>query len=139
MNNDQNLKRLMADVAKQRLEYAKTYEPGSEEGEKAFKEGLQAFNAYNELVKTEGSNEELAQRRVMEKEKQTRDEVIRKKERLKDYIVFGVGMVGTAVVTPIVYHICNKDLAKFLCKAEEFETFTTTAGKSLGKMFKFGK
>lgn len=139
MNNDQNLKQLMADVAKQRLERAKEYGPGTDEGEVAFKEGLQAFNAYNEMVKTQDAHEELIERRVMEKDKQTRDEVIRKKERTKDYIVFIGGAVVTAVATPVVYHFCNKDLAKFLCKVEEFETFTTTAGKSLGKMFKFGK
>lgn len=137
MKND--LKKLMKDVAADRLQQAKDYGPGTDEGAIALKEGLQAFNAYTELVKTEDAHEELIERREMEKQKQIRDESIRRRERIKDYITVGLGVVGTAVATPIVYHICNKNLAKFLCEVEQFESFTTTAGKSVGKMFKFGK
>lgn len=139
MNNDQNLKKLMEDVAKDRLERARTYGPGTDEGDAAFKEGLQAFNAYNEFVKTEDAHEELIERRAMEKEQKAREEKIRRKDRTKDYITVGLTIVGTAIITPLAYHFSNKSLARFLCEAEQFETFTSTAGKSLGKMFKFGK
>ena len=135
---DQNLKELMEDVAKERLKVAKTLGPGTEEGDAAFKEGLQAFNAYNELVKTEDAHEEQAERRAMEKDKQARDEAIRKKERMKDWIIFGVTTLGTIAV-PILGHILKKDLVKYVCKAEEFESFTSTPGKAIGKMFDFGK
>lgn len=137
--NDQELKSLMANVATDRLEYALSQEPGSEEGEAAFKQGVTAFNAYTELAKVDDAHEELVERRRIEKQKQLRDEELRVKESKRDRIVKGIEIAAIAVVAPVVGYACNRAFAGFLCKAEQFETFTSTAGRSLGKIFKFGK
>ena len=136
--NDQNLKQLMADVATERLELAKQSSPGTEEAEVAFKQGVTAFNAYTELVKAEDAHEELVERRELEKQKQDREESARRKERISNGIIKGLE-IGAMIAAPVVGYFCNKKLAAFLCEVEQFETFTTTAGKSLGRMFKFGK
>lgn len=137
--NDQGLKNLVANVATARLEYALNHEPGSEEGELAFKQGITAFNAYTELAKIDDAHEELVERRRIEEQKQFRDEALRMKESKRDRIVKGIEIAAVAVIAPVVGYACNRAFAGFLCKAEQFETFTTTAGRSLGKIFKFGK
>lgn len=134
-----DLKSLMADVAAERLDYAKNCEPGDEASEVALKQGVTAFNAYTELAKMEAEREELIERRAIEREKMAREEELRKKEAKKDRIVKCIEIAALAVVTPVVGYACNRAFANFLCKAEQFETFTTTAGRSLGKVFKFGK
>lgn len=137
MDNNLDVKELFAVVAAERLEEARKLDANDEKSKEAFKQCLEAAKMYNELTKTDDSHSEELDRQEMEKEKQELERELRKKENRKDRWVKVAEVGAVAVVAPVVGFLCNKNFAKFLCKVEEFETFTTTAGRSLSKVFKF--
>lgn len=133
----EDLKDLMGAVAAERLEYARSCDAGDEKGDAAFKQGITAFNAYVEMSKIDDAHNEEIDRQELEKERQLREEEMKRKESRKDRWAKAAEVGLMVVAAPVVGYLCNKSLAKFLCEAEQFENFTSTAGRSLGKMFKF--
>ena len=54
----------------------------------------------------------------------------------KDKIIKDVEIGAAVIVTPIVEAKCRKIFAEMICSFEKDYTFTTTAGKTLSKLFK---
>ena len=133
----EDLKELMGTVAAERLDYARNCDAGDDAGDKAFEQGITAFKAYVEMAKIDDAHNEEIDRRELEREKQLREEELKRETAKKDRWMKGIEIGLVVVAAPIIGMVCNKNLAKFICKAEQFETFTSTAGRSLGKMFKF--
>ena len=122
-----------------RLEDAKDAEPGTKEGDAAFEQAMEAAKLCADLIKIDDAREEQERRREMDEEKQTRDEKLKARESVINTVVRGVEIVGTIVLVPTLTYVFNKRLATHIGTVEQFETYTTTPGRSLGKMFKFGK
>lgn len=136
--NEKDLKDLLAEVAADRLQKALENDPGNDDYDsEAFDEGITAVKAYTEMVKVDDAHNEELGRQELEKDKQESDKKFKMSESTKEKIIKGVELGLVVVVAPIIGYKCNKNLAQFLCKAEQFESFTSTAGRSLGKMFKF--
>lgn len=136
--NEKDLKELLAEVAADRLQYALECKPDDEDyDDQAFDEGITAVKAYTELMKADDAHSEELGRQELEEKKQESDKEFKMSESTKEKIMKGIELGCVVVITPVIGYLSNKGLAKFLCKAEQFETFTTTAGRSLGKMFKF--
>lgn len=133
------LQKLMAELAVKKLEDAKNAESGTEEGVAAFDQAMQAAKLCADLMKMDDAREELEQRREMEDKKQAREEEFREKESKRNMIFRCVEIAGTLVIIPVVTYVTNKALIKDIGTIEQMETFTSTPGRALSKMFKFGK
>lgn len=139
MNNEIDVKDLMAEVAVDRLSYAKNCKAGDEIGDKAFEQGVTAYKAYADMTKIDDAHDEELRRQELEKTKQEHDEENRKKERKKEYVVKGIEFVGGVVVAPAIAYVANKGLVKYIGTIEQMETFTSSAGRAIGRMFKFNR
>lgn len=139
MINEIDVKDLMAEVAVNRLSYAKECIAGDEVGDKAFEQGVTAYKAYAEMTKIDDAHDEEIKRQELEKTKQERDDENRKKERKKEYFIKGVEIVGGVVIAPALAYGFNKGLVKYIGTIEQMETFTSSAGRAIGRMFKFNR
>lgn len=137
MPEKKSLKQLMEEVAAEKLNYVLEHEQGDDDAEEAFDQAITAVKVYNDMVKIDDAHEEELKRQDIEKDKQEADKKFKMSESTKEKIMKGIELGAVVIVTPVIGYFSNKNLAKFLCKAEQFETFTSTAGRSLGKMFKF--
>ena len=123
---DDGVKDLMANVAIERLEIARNCDPGDEQGDEAFKQGMEAAKLYAEIADALAKHEEELAR-----------EEIRRSEAKKDRWIKGIEIGATVIAVPVIGLFCNKSFAKYVGKIEQFEIFTSTPGRSLNKMFKF--
>ena len=54
----------------------------------------------------------------------------------KDKLIKAVEISAAVILTPLIDAKCRQIFAKMICDFEKDYTFTTTAGKSLSKLFK---
>ena len=126
MNNEN--KELLDKVIKDRLEKALDSNTDPEKSRAAFEQAMKAVDRWNELEKTKTSHDEQ-----VEKQKTST------KEAKVSTIIRCVEIAGTILLVPIVTTVWNRVYAKDLCNFEKDYTFTTSAGKSLSRLFRFGK
>lgn len=114
--NEQN-KELLNEVVEDRLNLALT-EEDEDKNKTAFKEAMEAVNKCIDLEKVEKSTDESVKNRKIQ------------------LITFGAGLV----LAPIIEVICKNHFVNKVGKIEQMETFTSSAGRSLGgNLFKFKK
>lgn len=117
-------KSMLDEVIEDRLNVALDPSAGRVEREAALKEAMDAIDRRNETLKIDISSSEQ----------------IEKKKNDKWGLVLKVAEIaGICLVAPVVTLICNNAYAKRICNFETDYTFTTTAGKGLSKLFRFGK
>ena len=121
---NETTKKLLNEVIEDRLEQALDHDPETEEAMTAHKQAMEAIDRQIELSKIEASLAEQKEKKEM-----------CKKER---WIRCGE-IAATVIAAPLIGYCCNKSLMKITCLFEKDYTFTTAAGKSLSKMFRFGK
>lgn len=116
-------KQLLEEVIQRRLELA--LKEKGEISEAAFEEAMRAIDRQMEIdkIKLEALNNQ--DKMQVDKNRDRRDSVIKCLE---------IG--ATFIVTPILTAKVNKSFAHMLCEFEKDYNFTTTAGKSLSKIFK---
>ena len=139
MNEELTLQEMVAEFAADRLEEARNLNPGDEGYTETFRQAMDAAKICTEMAKADNAHIEEIEKIELEKEKQEKERELKKKATRGDRVIKAVEIIGVAVVAPLVTLKCNKHLVEVIAKLEEFEVWKTTAGKSLGKMFKFGK
>lgn len=167
--NEEN-KKLLDEVIKNRLKQASNSKAEDEGVNIAFKQAMDAIDRQLELSKIDDSYEqankkqelaeqevtkkyELAEQELEKKQKQLEQEAkklelaeeeLRKKQELAKqeakigWIIRIVEIVGGTVVVSWLNYRHNMKLAERLCNFEKDYTFTTSAGRSLSRCFKFG-
>jgi len=125
--NDQN-KKLLDEVIKNRLETAKQSTADADGNNAAFRQAMEAIDRRIEIDKIDASYEEQSK-----KQEQSKKEV-----DINMWIQIG-GLVASMVVVPTMNHFYNMRYAKTLCHFEKDYTFTTTPGKATSKFFNFGR
>jgi hypothetical protein len=158
--NEEN-RELLTNVVKDRLEAALDNEGGTEEekaeAKLAFREAMEAIDRVIELKKLDDSNQErsaqreierskiaeanleLVSRNALEEKKISTEAEIRKKEFKKNFTLRCIEVGGALLLAPIIETGCKKVFAKVICNFEKDYTFTTSAGRSLGGLFRFKK
>ena len=154
--NEEN-RELLTNVVKDRLEAALDSEGGTDEAKLAFREAMEAIDRVIELKKIDDSNHEKAAQReielgkiaeanaelvsknALEEKKVSMEADIRKKEFKKNFVLRCIEVGGALVLVPIVDTCCKKVFARDICNFEKDYTFTTSAGRSLGGLFRFKK
>ena len=127
------LEREKLEVSRKEKDALIAFEEKKLEASKDEKKALMAF----EEKKLNFSNEEQVARREMDSEKQTNDEEFRKKESKRTFWI-EVGKIAViAFVAPGMQYLGKKAFAKMICTFEKDYTFTTSAGRSLGGLFRF--
>lgn len=116
-------KQLLEEVIQKRLELALKAE--GEISEAAFEEAMEAIDRQTAIdkIKLEALNNQ--DKMQVDKNRDRRDSVIKCLE---------IG--ATIIAAPIITAKINKTFAHMLCEFEKDYNFTTTAGKSLSKIFK---
>lgn len=116
-------KQLLEEVIQKRLELALKAE--GEISEAAFEEAMEAIDRQTAIdkIKLEALNNQ--DKIQVDKNRDRRDSVIKCLE---------IG--ATIIAAPIITAKINKTFAHMLCEFEKDYNFTTTAGKSLSKIFK---
>lgn len=116
-------KQLLEEVIQKRLELALKAE--GEISEAAFEEAMEAIDRQTAIdkIKLEALNNQ--DKMQVDKTRDRRDSVIKCLE---------IG--ATIIAAPIITAKINKTFAHMLCEFEKDYNFTTTAGKSLSKIFK---
>lgn len=126
MNEDN--KKLLDGVIKDRLEKALFEEGDDEEVNAAFKQAMEAVDREIELSKIEASREE-----------QVKKQELAAKEARNTWILRGIELGVVAIVAPTIGYLFNRSFARDICNFEKDYTFTTSAGRSLSKLFNFKK
>ena len=121
-------RKLLSEVAKARLNQVLKSHANDEECSDAFEQAMDAIDRELEFSRIEASREEQ-----IAKDEQS------KREAKREVIIRCVEIGAAAIITPVVYYFTNKGFAKFVCLFEKDDYFSTTAGKSLSKLFRFGK
>lgn len=112
---------LLEEVTQNRLEEALSSTDDDKKAA-AFKEAMEALNKQIEISKIDASNDE---------------EESKLKEAKKDRIIRCVELGATVLLTPVLDYAFKKSFAKIICSFEKDYTFTTTAGKTFGGLFRF--
>lgn len=136
---DINLKEQVAVYASERLEVARKLGVKDDECDKAFEQAMKAVKIYGELTKIDDEHSEELDRQELTKENQDLERDMKRMVARGDRIFKVVEIAAVAVLAPTLTYVFNRKFAEFLCEAEQFESFTSTAGRSLGKIFKFGR
>ena len=133
MNNEN--RELMEAVVKQRLEAALDSSVTPEESKRLFDEAMKAVDRQIESDKLDISYSEHVEKLELEKEKDSRDEAFKKEEAKKNRWIRAIE-IGTAVIlVPAITFGFNMAYAKRICNFEKTETFYTTPGRGLSKLF----
>lgn len=86
-----------------------------------------------ELLEQERRKQDLAEEELLKKqERAEREAKINSMIRVAELVVI-------TLAVPVIQHRCNMRYAKVLCNFEKDYTFTTTAGRSLSRLFRFSK
>lgn len=136
---DVNLKEAVGNYALERLETARNLGVNDEGCDEAFEQAMRAVKVYGELTKIDDEHSEELERQDLEKEKQEMERDLKRKMTRGERWIKVAEIVAVAAIAPTLTYVFNRKFAEFLCEAEQFESFTSTAGRSLGKIFKFGK
>lgn len=115
-------KKLLEDLIEQRLKEAMK---ADENSEAAFEEAMKAIDRQTEIDKMKLEALNNRDKAEVDKNKGRVDSAIKCLE-------IGVTLIATPLITAKI----NKSFAYMLCEFEKDYNFTTTAGKSLSKIFK---
>ena len=91
-----------------------------------FEQAMKATDRAIELSKIDATCEEQARKLESAKEEAKKDRWVRIGE-----------IAATALLSPLIVKACNVAYAKILCEFEVNETFRSSAGRALSKLFKF--
>lgn len=128
---------LLDKVIKNRLENA--LKADSEEAKQAFKEAMDAVGKQIEFDRIDVAHEEQLAKMRMEEDKNLRDEAANEEKLRKDrYVQIGIFAAGL-IATPIIEVVTKTIYANKICRLEQFETFTTSAGRGISSWFRFKK
>ena len=119
-------KELLNEVIQDRL--VKAQSMNTDDAKIAFGQAMDAIDRQIELSKFKASHDE-----------QLEKQELAKKEARNTWIIRGVEIGLTCVAVPVIQYCCNKGFAKMMCNFEKDYTFTTTAGRSLSRLFNFKK
>ena len=125
---DEKQRELLREVVRARLEAVLESNADEEGVQEAFDQAMEAIDRDIEIAKIEASKEEL----LVKKEQL-------KKEGRREIAIRCVEIGAATVIAPIVYYCTNKGFARLICEFEKNDYFSCSAGKSLSKLFKFGK
>lgn len=117
-------KQLLEEVIQERLELALNADD-NEVSDAAFECAMRAIDRQIEIDRVNFESLNTRERMEEEKVKDKRDSIIKCLE---------IG--ATIIAAPIITAKINKTFAHMLCEFEKDYNFTTTAGKSLSKIFK---
>lgn len=135
MENDNRI--LLDKVIKDRLEAA--LRSDSEEAKQAFKEAMDAVSKQIEFDKIDVAHEEQLAKMKMEEDKNLREEAANEEKLRKDrYVQIGIFTAGL-IATPIIEVVTKTIYANKICRLEQFDTFTTSAGRGISSWFRFKK
>ena len=81
---------------------------------------------------------EIAKIRVA-REEQEKNEKLKAKEARIDRVIKAAEIVGLMLVAPTVKYLFDRRRIVDIGLVERMESFTSTPGRALGKMFDFGK
>ena len=134
----ENENRILLDkVIKDRLEAA--LKSDSEEAKQAFKEAMDAVSKQIEFDKIDVAHEEQLAKMKMEEDKNLREEAANEEKLRKDrYVQIGIFAAGL-IATPIIEVVTKTIYANKICRLEQFDTFTTSAGRGISSWFRFKK
>lgn len=134
----ENENRILLDkVIKDRLEAA--LKSDSEEAKQAFKEAMDAVSKQIEFDKIDVAHEEQLAKMKMEEDKNLREEAANEEKLRKDrYVQIGIFAAGL-IATPIIEVVTKSIYADKICRLEQFDTFTTSAGRGISSWFRFKK
>ena len=82
------------------------------------------------------TNDEQVARRELDEKKQANDEEHRMRESKRAFWI-GIGTIAGTIIAPVAGFMTKKAFAKMICTFEKDYTFTTSAGRSLGSLFRF--
>lgn len=86
---------------------------------------------YDELAKLKPGTEEY------EKLLETIHKAEACKKDKKEIDIKLVTFAGSVLLVPVIDTVCKKNLAKYIAKIEEFDTFTSSAGRSISSWFRW--
>ena len=130
---------LMEAVVKQRLEAVLEEDVSSDEAKRLFDEAMKAVDRQLESDKVDISYSEHVDKLESEKEKNSREEAFKQEEAKKNRMIRIAEIVATVILVPAVTFGFNMAYAKKICNFEKTDTFYTTAGRGLSKLFNFKK
>lgn len=125
--NDEN-KKLLDEVIKDRLETAKQSNAEADGNNAAFRQAMEAIDRQIEIEKINVSREEQSNKQDHSK----------KEMEINTWIQIS-GLVASMIIVPTMNYFYNMKYAKKLCHFEKDYTFTTTPGKATSKFFNFGR
>lgn len=139
MNEELNLQEIAAQYAAERFEEARKFDVDEKGCNEAFKQAIEATKAYVDITKADDAHMEELEKLELERTKQEQERELKKRATRGDRIIKAVEVIGVVAVAPALTWIFNKDLARYVSKLEEFDVWKSSAGKSLNRIFKFGK
>lgn len=92
---------------------------------------LHAKRALNEDLTEDERNESF--RKVMAISDKIKDNDKLDKHDVIKLIEIG----GSVLLVPVIDYFVKRSFVRDVCKAEQFESFTTTAGRTIGQIFRF--
>ena len=150
--NDKN-RELLSSVVENKLNQVINCKASDDNYNQVFKDAMAAVDKQLELDKIDTSYQEHWEKLEAEKAKfeaekekfeaekaeRLRKEEFEKEEAIKSrYVQIGIFAAGL-VITPIAEYIVKGALASKIGKIEQFETYTTSAGRSISSWFRLKK
>jgi len=111
----------------------KKHELAEQEMQKKYALAEQELQKKQEQLEQEAQKQALAELELANKQK------LAERDTKINWIIRGVELGLITVVVPIIQYRCNMRYAKVLCNFEKDYTFTTSAGRSLSRLFQFKK
>lgn len=134
---DEKSKSLLTKVTEDRLECALASSEDEAKRKLAFSEAMDAMDKQIELAKLEASHREhIEKQRAEDKRNRREDEFKREEARKNRNIQIATFFVGM-IVPPIIDVVRKTYFANHVAKLEEFDTFTTSAGKGISSWFRW--
>ena len=150
---DDNNRQLLSEVVQKKLNQALNCSADDENYNQVFKDAMVAVDKQLELDKIDTSYQEHWEKLDVEKAKfeaekerfeaekaeHIRKEEFEKEEAIKSrYVQIGIFAAGL-IITPIAEYIVKGALASKIGKIEQFETYTSSAGRSISSWFRLKK
>lgn len=126
--NIYELESVACEFAAERMQRAKDHMPKSEESSAAMEQAVEAARVCTEIAKIRVAREE-----------QEKNEKLKAKEARIDRVIKAAEIVGLMLVAPTVKYLFDRRRIVDIGLVERMESFTSTPGRALGKMFDFGK
>ena len=126
--NIYELESVACEFAADRMQRAKEHVPKSEESRAALEQAVDAARVCTEIAKIREAREE-----------QEKNEKLKSKDARIDRMVKAAEIVGLMLIAPTVKYLFDRRRIIDIGLVERMESFTSTPGRALGKMFDFGK